>query len=92
MYVVVVEVAVGKERPGIEGVLLLDGGCGVRMSTRRCRGRTTFELARDMIRYEPVPDKLCGVQDRRRKLVLELEVLLVAVVVLLLVAMSGRCY
>lgn len=47
-----------------------------------------------MIRYEPVPDKLYGGQDRRRRLVLELDVSLLGlavVLVLLLVAMGG-CY
>lgn len=63
------------------------------MSIRGC-GRTTFVARRDMIRYEPVPDKLYGGQDRRRRLVLELDVSLLGlavVLVLLLVAMGG-CY
>ena len=51
-------------------------------------------VRRDKIRYEPVPDKLYGGQDRRRRLVLELDVLLlelVVVLVLWLMAMGG-CY
>jgi len=63
------------------------------VSIRGC-GRTTFVVRRDKIRYEPVPDKLYGGQDRRRRLVLELDVLLlelVVVLVLWLMAMGG-CY